>query len=83
MPPVKRLNPAEWLDLLIDRAPALRASGVLEVELDGCAVKLAPHVADEHGEEAGEGAWSPDPLKDPATFGGVLPGFDRLREREQ
>lgn len=36
------MTAAEWLSLLEQRAPGLRAAGVVEISLEGVTVKLAP-----------------------------------------
>lgn len=56
-------------------APDLRAAGVLEVTVDGVSFKL-DRPDPEQNEQQGNG-FIADPLKDPSTFGGVLPGFRR------
>jgi hypothetical protein len=35
-------TPAEWLDLLVAKAEALRQAGVVSVELEGCKVAFGP-----------------------------------------
>lgn len=74
---------AEILDLLAEKAPAVRDAGVTAFEVEGVRVELAPArretasaVAEEQQPEIG------DPLADPDTFGGALPGFPRLHETE-
>ena len=68
------------LQLLIDKARALRAAGVTHVELEGLAFDLAPaelEMAEVVPEERLEEL---DPLNDPATYGrldGRVPGFPR------
>jgi hypothetical protein len=60
---------AELLDLIIDRAPKLRAAGVSHVALDGASFSLVPQeTAAAPVDDDGDGE-SPDPLNDPATFG--------------
>jgi hypothetical protein len=73
---------AELFDLVIDRAPLLRANGVrclqlhaLRIEIDAVEVRpvfTAAHLDSEPEED------SSDPLFDPATFGrkSGVPGFD-------
>lgn len=68
---------AELLDLLVERAPALRAAGVHRVELDAMNFDLLPQLP-EHGEAAGDKPQEHlDPMNDPATFGGAVPMFPR------
>ncbi len=68
---------AEWLDLLIERADALRKAGVTHVDLGGCAVTLAPPPVEMPIErDRPEPAEDLDPLNDPATYAdGRVPGF--------
>jgi hypothetical protein len=76
------MTPADLLDLVIDRAPRLRASGVRCVQIDGLRVELDPvEVAPVFqtislGSEPEE--QDIDPLFDPATYGrkSGTPGFD-------
>lgn len=76
------------LAVLVEQSEALRAAGVLEVELDGFRVTLAPHqpgpdLADLlGGQEPAEAPPSADPMDDARTFGtdGRLPGFPRLHD---
>jgi hypothetical protein len=74
-------TPAEWLDLLIRKAPALRDAGVKRIDLKGVVVELterdAPAVADTASDE--EHPDMMDPLEDPSTYGGRVPSFRRQR----
>lgn len=78
-----RTTPAQWLELLIERAPQLRRAGVTRIALEGCTVDLAPvepaavHVPEEEAELL-------DPLDDPRTFpGGRMPTFQRITEESR
>ena len=78
------LTPAELVDLLIRRAPELRAAGVLQFPLEGGPVVLAAAepMPVERATGGGE-AFDPllDPLDDPMTFGGgPVPGY-KIPER--
>ena len=68
MPPSKT-KPSDWLDLLIEKAPALREAGVLEIELDGCTVSLAP-VAKEQEQ------WVPMPTTEEHSMGKHMDALD-------
>lgn len=76
------------LEVVIEKARRLREAGVLRVRLhdDGLSFDLAPagalHVDDDEEEEEPEDTDDPDPFKDPATYGGVVPGLPR-RPREE
>lgn len=73
MPP--RATPDSLLDLIIAKAPGLRAAGVQGVQIDGCAFTLTPWES-----PAGPVAAEPepeylDPLYDPATYAAqAVPG---------
>ncbi len=74
-------SPAEWLRLIVANAEALRSAGVRRVKLSGAEFEIAapePQVVRIDAEETDYG----DPLDDPATFGGKLPGFPRRHRRE-
>lgn len=69
-------NQSEWIKLLIDNAEQLRAAGVQHVTAGDCSAEIAPmpSALPEKGDEDDEDG---DPLKDPATFGGLLPVIRR------
>jgi hypothetical protein len=74
------VTPAAWFDLLEARAAALRAVGVLEITLEGVAIKLAPLVPEPLPAAAqpasGPEHDDPDPLNNPALYpDGVVPGY--------
>lgn len=77
MPNRVSMTAAEWVALLIDRGPALREAGVLEVSAEsGFFARLTiappPLITIAPGTSSSEG----DPLSDPATYpGGVVPGY--------
>lgn len=80
------MDPAAWLTAVVEFAPRLRAAGVRNVTLpDGGTISLAP--PDAPPSPAPSPAPAPelfDPLNDPATFGGKLPGYDLSNlERER
>ena len=80
------MSPADWLTLIADRAPALRAAGVTELELDGARVLLAPHVPppDKTAPTRQLPEESSDPLGDAATYaGGIVPGYRIQREWDE
>ena len=68
-------TPAEWLELLIERAPALREAGVAHIEIGDVVVDLHPHyVLQQPDDDDDEPTRAPrDPLEDDATFGGRVP----------
>lgn len=73
-------SPAEWLDLLIAKAPALRTAGVLAVELGNVRFQMTPPEMQMPAQTTDRRTGPPpaDPLDDPALFGrrdGSLPGF--------
>lgn len=76
---------AAQLDLVIDRAPALRRAGVARVALGELELELAPHVEAGEAQPATPVVEEPaDPLDDPMTFGrrtGV-PGFPRRKRAD-
>lgn len=72
---------AEIIDLLINRAPKLRAAGVLELDLGDFAVTLRSLEPDAEPEapvvEETKNMWN-----DPATYGGgVVPGTTRKEHK--
>ena len=79
-----RAEIVEIVNLLAERAPALRAAGVTSFTIGDFAVDFAPHEqppppprrrADE--DDPAPDA-SSDPMQDPATYGGGrVPGFTR------
>jgi hypothetical protein len=76
------LTAAEWFSLLEQHALMLREVGVLEFELDGCRVTLAPTTSRPRVEFPGMDDAAPhqsmgtlNALDDPDTFGGSLPGY--------
>ncbi len=74
--PARPLTPAALLDVLIAKAPALRAAGVLFVELGEIKFQISPP---EPAAVAGsESAESTDPFRDPTLYGlnRGTPGFD-------
>lgn len=73
------ISPAEWLRLITEHAKALREAGVTRLKLSGCELELSkeePMVVRIESEER----TFEDPLDDPATFGGRMPGFRRRRD---
>lgn len=77
-------TPAEWLRLVAESAPALRAAGVTRLKLAGCEIEISPSEPAVVRIEREEPTYG-DPLDDPATFGlsaGRLPGYPR-RHREE
>lgn len=69
------------LALIEQRAPGLRAAGVRSVALDGMTIRLT--AADPPAGVLLPSALGPEPgrdltnpLEDPDTYGGALPGFD-------
>lgn len=81
------MDPTQLLDLIIAKAPDLRAAGVLHVQLEGLAFALAPleravMVEDDEDQEGQQGAPSSDPLNDEDTYGGPVPGFRRQPHEE-
>lgn len=77
---------AEVLALLVERAPALREAGVLELEHGSLKVRLAPHVDTSVSADPGPREELP-PLEDPESYGlppgSPVPGFAALRKRRQ
>jgi len=77
------LDANQWLDLVIAKAEALRASGVTTITVGNCSVQLAElpplaliHASGPTPRKDPEPNHDMDPLGDPALFGGSLPGFD-------
>lgn len=78
--PEQKTTPAEWVQILVSNAEALRKSGVLSFSVDGCEVILAPHTTEFSSEANEEDFEDDDPLDDPSTFGnrtGDAPGYNR------
>lgn len=77
---------AAMLDVIIAKAPELRAAGALRVEIDGVVkfelAPLVPQLEDSDEEPDDYVMDAPDALDDPHTFGGPVPGF-RRREHEE
>lgn len=73
---------AEWLAMVAEHAAALRGAGVLEMRLpDGGVIRFAPQ-AEPEARAKSQPRDLLNPLDDPATFGGRLPGYD-LTELER
>lgn len=73
----RKLSPSDWLTLITERAPGLRAAGISSLTLDGFSVQLTAHVASGKVEVAPMPQESSNPLFDEATYaGGQIPGFD-------
>ena len=76
------MDHSAWMDLVVARAAELRALGVLELEVEGCAVRFAPLPppplpVPPPGTKSTETEEQLDALHDPASWpGGVVPGFD-------
>lgn len=78
------VTPPEWLALLVDKAPALRAAGVTSLDIHGdrMSVRLAPYEPpdpaaprdDGQHQHPAEPGPERDPLDDPETFGGGVDG---------
>lgn len=85
MPP-SRATAAQLLELLADKASALRAAGVRRVELEGLKFEIAAPEMVPTQVGANEEADEHDVMNDPATYGlapgSRLPGFTR-RPREE
>jgi hypothetical protein len=77
---ISPLKPADWLDLLISKAPALRAAGVLEVSLEGVSVKLSEFIPEQPESKDAIADATGDPMNDRILYGGALPGFPKLHE---
>lgn len=70
------------IDLLIEKGPALQKAGYSGVvRLAGCELFLLPP-SGAMGQKV-EQEFYPDPLDDPDTFGGRMPGYQRLRQRDE
>lgn len=76
-----------WVDLIIRRGAELRAAGVLRISAEGCSAVIAPHVPElDQGDSRTLPLAELDPLEDPVTFGGKVPGYvipERHDEEEQ
>jgi hypothetical protein len=92
MPRPAKQTPAQILAMIREQAPALREAGVLELELDGWRVMLAPPAPVLAADTATDAPSPPmpdlDPLNDPATWGMPAgarpPGFkDRVNRSEE
>ena len=78
------MKAADLFDLIIEKAPRLRAAGVRMVELDGLRVEIDPSYAEaaptasRYADDDSDDELEPEPLDDPATFGqrDHVPGFD-------
>ena len=64
------------LSLVESHAEKLRAVGVLRLRLGDLELVLAPRDAPAPKEEPKPDNRPPDPLSDPDTFGGRVPGFN-------
>jgi len=67
---------AEWIEILVARAGALRAAGVTKIVIDGATVELAPPDAVLRIERPEREEFS-DALDDPDTYGGAVPTLAR------
>jgi hypothetical protein len=79
------MDPAQLLQLVIDKAGKLREVGVLRVRLEGLAFDLAakePRI-EESDEDIDTSDDTSDPFNDPTTYGGgYVPGFKRRPHEE-
>lgn len=76
----RKKTPEQWCDLIVARASALRAAGVLQLELDGATFVLAPPapIEPDYPYDADPPRPDPaDPFDDPHTYGlgGRVPAF--------
>jgi len=62
------MTPEQLLDLIAAKAPRLRAAGVTQVTLEGCAFSLGPDPTPATNEQQAVDD-DLDPLTDPETFG--------------
>jgi hypothetical protein len=69
------MSPGELLTLIEERAHGLRVAGVLTFEIEGASVTLAPYAGEPATASQAPQPDLSDPLNDPTTFGGVLPGY--------
>lgn len=81
------LSPPAWLALIIDRAPALREAGVLDLTIDGVSMRFAPHEPPPAVPDARDRVEEPtNALDDELTYGrrpgSGVPGFPRRRREE-
>lgn len=68
-------DPRELLDLLIEKAPALRAAGVIVFEAGTLKANLMPADPPEVKQEPAKPSGTGD-LNDPALYpGGIVPGY--------
>jgi hypothetical protein len=74
----------QWVDLLIRRGGELRAAGVLRISAEGYSVALAPLFPETEVQADGKtlAIAELDPLEDPITFGGSVPGYDIPERRD-
>lgn len=66
------------IDVIVDKAAALRRAGVLEVEIDGLSFGLLPLAVGSEGaaEDVQAKPEPPNPFDDPASYpGGIVPGY--------
>ncbi len=59
----------KMLDLIVKKAPGIRAAGISHVNLDGVAFTLVEMVSEASGDAPDEPAEDLSPLSDPETFG--------------
>lgn len=78
--PEALMDPAPWFALICAHVVELRRSGVLVLELGPMRLQLAPPTSVLDRVRDPEPA---DPLDDPATFGGSVPGFVRLHQTDE
>lgn len=77
-----------WIDLVLERAAALRSAGVTAIGFDGCTASLLPAEPPppkfddvKNDDRPPDGL---DALNDPHTYpGGIVPGFVITRETEE
>lgn len=73
------MDPADWLTLIEERAPGLRAAGVQSLSLEGVSIQLAPRDTPiERDLPVGETSEpdESDPLNNPMLYpGGRIPGY--------
>jgi hypothetical protein len=68
--------------VIAQHAPGLREAGVTSLELDDVKIAIAPAVPNVPIDmKEGKDPVAIDPLDDPETYGGRVPGFQRPRRK--
>jgi len=73
MPPTAKTTPAEWLDLIVERAAKLRDAGVSHLAIGDVVINFHPAFPELAEAVETETTQPRDAMEDPDTYGGPVP----------